>query len=133
MENIEKDKKIREYQTEPQENVCSKDHGWINDMEIIRTGSCEPKTCNAACCRIYMINRIKQLDDYISGFIPNKDDFGNHFLSKDCKHLSSTGKCSVWGTEEMPEACKQFPNPGDSVYNYVYEKCSFRFELKPKN
>ena len=105
---------------------------WITDMQLVRKGKCQPDKCNSACCKFYMVSKTGNTDDYIKGFIDGQNKFGDHLIRKNCKHLDvKNNKCKVWGTDEFPEVCKQFPNPSDPVYKHVFDVCTFRFEMEP--
>ena len=105
---------------------------WITDMELVRTGKCQPNKCGSACCKFHMIKKTDNTDDYIDGFYDSKNEHGDHLLVRNCKHLDvKNNKCKVWGTDKMPEVCKQFPVPTDAVYKHVFDVCTFKFEMRP--
>lgn len=93
------------------------------DILIQRIGKCEPKECKSACCKFI---HIESDNSYYQGF-GEKTREGIR-INKVCKHLCKL-KCSLWKKKSFPEACQQFPNPTDTVFNEVYGVCSFRFAI----
>lgn len=108
------------------------DDYWITDMQLVKKGKCQPKKCKSACCKFYMVTKTGNTDDYIRGFIESENKYGDHYIVKNCKHLDSkNNKCKVWGKDEFPEVCKQFPVSSDSAYKHVFNFCTFKFEMQP--
>lgn len=105
---------------------------YIPDMRLYRKGECNPNKCKSACCKFYLISGEGSTSDYTSGFFETKNKYNDFIMSKNCKHLDvKNNKCKVWGTDEFPEVCRQFPNPSDQVYKHVFDVCTFKFELEP--
>ncbi len=103
----------------------------VRDFVFERKGKCDPKKCKSACCKFYMVNGGFGTDDYIEGFL-EKTKYGDFKINKYCKHLDvKNNKCKVWGTDNFPKVCRQFPHITDSVYKHVFDVCSFKFEIKP--
>lgn len=94
-------------------------------LVLKRTGKCEPNKCDSICCKLCSAGYIT---DYSKGFFDCKDDFGYDILKRKCNNLSKCGKCDLWG-KKIPNACKQFPHPSDSIYWNVIDVCTFRYEI----
>lgn len=91
---------------------------------VRRTGKCDYKKCGSACCRFICM----QGHAYWDGF-GKKNEFGSIIINVKCKNLKKDGSCSLFKTKKFPGACKQFPHPGDRLYQHIAEKCSFKFEV----
>lgn len=101
------------------------------DKEHKRTGKC--KQCDK-CCTLSVYGWVsKERMKYLSGFGFESMRIGEYtraVLNKPCKHLTKDNKCSVWGTKDLPQACKQFPCPDDTTYKFVKKTCGFKFNKK---
>ena len=91
---------------------------------VQRVGKCEPKKCHSACCKFCSAAYIT---NYSKGFF-KKDEFGCYIAKLKCNNLNKDGSCKKWG-KNLPNPCKQFPHPNDSIYWNVMDKCSFKFKV----
>lgn len=101
---------------------------------VMRTGGCNPKICNSACCKITATKIQKWYDgtsslSYLKGFYSKR--VGEHMIKEKnvCKRLCKNGKCRIWKRKNFPDECKEFPHPTDGVYVSCMKKCSFKFEI----
>ena len=99
----------------------------------IRKGYCNPKKCNAACCRsIQLITPAKLPDDvrvWLFGFGINTEDneMGTAITFKsNCKHLDTkTLKCKIY--DKRYDICIRFPWEPRQIRD---KKCSYYFKEK---
>lgn len=91
---------------------------------VQKVGKCNPEKCNSACCKFCSAGYVT---DYSKGFF-EEDEFGGDILKVKCNNLKKDGKCKLWG-RKLPNACKQFPHPSDSIYWNVVDKCTFKYKI----
>lgn len=52
-------------------------------------------------------------------------------VRNDCHSCTEEGKCELWKSQQMPEACRQFPvSPWDTVWRYLKQinvRCGYDF------
>lgn len=96
-----------------------------------RLGSCQPEGCGSACCRfVYVFQRMAPVERefMVARGIPVvRFPTGDEALRFEhrCQHLTSEGRCGVYGTPERPAACDAYPShPFDLV---GVDGCSYRF------
>jgi len=95
-------------------------------LVVKRIGKCDFKKCKNACCKFCSAGYIK---DYSIGFFDREDDFGNLILDRNCNNITKNGRCKLWKTKKFPNACRNFPIVGDSIYWNVADVCSFKYEI----
>lgn len=114
----------------------------INNLYILsqpyeRHGSCDD--CNGRCCNFIGMGVNNNQEDYFrlhGELLVDKwwKDKKYLIVSANCSHCALSGKCKVFATKEMPEACRLFPiDPFDFVYRYLMqigEPCGFYFVNK---
>jgi len=93
---------------------------------VQREGECNPKKCDAECCKSIHMYFGKQKESYSEGFGKRTKD-GIQVNIK-CKFLKRN-KCLKWGKKSFPAACKQFPHIMDPMYGIVQKKCTFKFKV----
>ena len=107
-----------------------------------RTGSCNWKKCQAACCRFECVigDKNKNKKQYLNDF--NHIDFDElrrlngydvYLKAKLCSHITVDGKCVLHNSKLQPRVCTYFPmHPDDGMYISVEHVCGYKFK-KLKN
>lgn len=95
---------------------------------VSREGTCKPKNCDSACCRIISIRMETGINVYLRGFIDRQVGTSG-IINRRCKNLSRAGSCVIWKNKRFPLECEQFPHPSDGVYLAVASVCTFRFVI----
>lgn len=90
-----------------------------------RRGSCDYKKCQANCCRMLCVNL--DWNEYLAGFA--EQGKVAPIIHRNCRYLENDWTCRRWGRWDFPQACSNFPVPGDPLYLEVMGACSFFFVL----
>ena len=93
-----------------------------------RTGTCDSKKCNAACCKAISYNKHGgETNLYVRGFTDKETDY-SYIMDKKCKYLKGR-KCSIFKKKNFPNPCLQFPHLNDGMYLAVEDVCTFGFRF----
>ena len=113
------------------------------DYYFQRSGFCDWKKCQSACCRFHHVRNIDckgaiilkpsayyQNHEIVVKQIGNKIHYLKPFL---CEAISLDGKCRLHNKKWQTRVCKYFPmSPDDGMYVAVESVCRFKFK-KVKN
>ena len=93
---------------------------------VERVGKC--KKCGR-CCKFFNIGRghSKTYNKYAMNVLHGKITKWGVILKTKCKQLNKKNKCKIWN--KLPGPCKDFPQPIDSTYFFVYKFCGFKFKV----
>ena len=108
-----------------------------------RTGRCNWKKCQAACCRFECIigekkkNKSQYMNDYVATFqttqIRHINGYDIYFKPKWCDKITLDGKCTLHNKKRQPRVCMYFPmHPDDGMYTALKHICGYKFK-KLKN
>ena len=105
----------------------------------IRTGSCNYKKCQAACCRFNCLGHrphnkkdyhfMTDFQHYQGVLIKKINGIDFHLSPRLCPHIAVDGKCELHKKNKQPNVCKYFPmSPNDGVYLALKHVCSYKFK-----
>lgn len=100
-----------------------------------RLGSCEPRLCDAACCRFLTleVNPIYRTDPDITAWVElhgiRLHEVDGRVVARiplECSALMPNGQCFLYGKPERPELCEAFPMTPLALLG-VEDVCTFAF------
>ncbi len=108
------------------------------EKDYNRSGTCDYKKCNAACCRFICLGKAteahvehKRFFKYFGVELVRIGVEDVMIMKKDCKYLDKrTLKCKIHKSKSY--CCRNFPTPGDYHYKIVKKLCSYIFKKDKK-